>query len=94
MDITSIPMAKGFVYLSAVMDWASYRVLAWRLSNTMTVDAPIEALQEAIVKYGTPEIMNTDQGSQFTSSDFIGIAKQTRSASAWTARVVGGTTSS
>lgn len=73
MDITYIPMAKGFVYLSAVMDWASRRVLAWRLSNTMTADAPIEALEEAIVKYGTPDIMNTDQGSQFTSSDFIGI---------------------
>ena len=73
MDITYIPMAKGFVYLSAVMDWASRRVLAWRISNTMTADAPIEALEEAIVKYGTPEIMNTDQGSQFTSADFIGV---------------------
>ena len=73
MDITYIPMARGFVYLSAVMDWASRRVLAWRLSNTMTTDASIEALEEAIVKYGTPEIMNTDQGSQFTSADFIGV---------------------
>ena len=73
MDITYIPMARGFVYLSAVMDWASRRVLAWRLSNTMTPDASIEALEEAIVKYGTPEIMNTDQGSQFTSADFIGV---------------------
>lgn len=71
MDITYIPMAKGFVYLSAVMDWASRRVLSWRLSNTMTADASIEALEEAIVKYGAPEIMNTDQGSQFTSADFI-----------------------
>ena len=69
MDITYSPMAKGFVYLSAVVDWASRRVLAWRLSNTMTADAPIETLQEAIVKYGAPEmeIMNTGQGSQFTS---------------------------
>ncbi len=66
-------MARGFVYLSALMDWASRRVLAWRLSNTMTPDASIEALEEAIVKYGTPEIMNTDQGSQFTSADFIGV---------------------
>lgn len=73
MDITYIPMAKGFVYLSAVMDWASRRVLSWRLSNTMTADASIEALEEAIVKYGAPEIMNTDQGSQFTSADFIGV---------------------
>ena len=73
MDITYIPMARGFVYLSAVMDWASRRVLAWRLSNTMTPDASIEALEEAIVKYGTPEIMNTDQGSQFTSADSIGV---------------------
>ena len=73
MDISYVPMARGFVYLSVVLDWASRRVLSWRLSNTMTADAPIEALEEAIVKYGTPEIMNTDQGSQFTSADFIGV---------------------
>ena len=73
MDISYIPMAKGFVYLSVVLDWASRRVLSWRLSNTMTADAPIEALEEAIVKYGTPEIMNTGQGSQFTSADFIAV---------------------
>ena len=72
MDITYLPMARGFVYLTVVLDWATRRVLSWRLSNGLTADAPIEALEEAITKYGTPEIMNTDQGSQFTSSEFIG----------------------
>ena len=72
MDITYIPMARGFVYLTVVLDWATRRILAWRLSNSLTADAPVEALEEAITKYGTPEIMNTDQGSQFTSSEFIG----------------------
>ena len=64
MDITYIPMARGFVYLTVVLDWATRRILAWRLSNSLTADAPVEALEEAITKYGTPEIMNTDQGSQ------------------------------
>jgi putative transposase len=72
MDITYLPMARGFVYLTVVLDWATRRVLAWRLSNSLTADAPVEALEEAITKYGRPEIMNTDQGSQFTSSEFIG----------------------
>ena len=72
MDITYLPMARGFVYLTVVLDWATRRILAWRLSNSLTADAPVEALEEAITKYGIPEIMNTDQGSQFTSSDFIG----------------------
>jgi putative transposase len=72
MDITYLPMARGFVYLAVVLDWASRRILAWRLSNTLTADAPVEALEEAIAKYGTPEIMNTDQGSQFTSAEFTG----------------------
>jgi len=71
MDTTYIPMQRGFVYLSAVLDWATRRVLAWRLSNTLTSDPCVEALEEAIVKYGAPEIMNTDQGSQFTSAAFI-----------------------
>ncbi len=71
MDTTYIPMQRGFVYLSAVLDWATRRVLAWRLSNTLTADPCVEALEEAIVKYGAPEIMNTDQGSQFTSAAFI-----------------------
>ncbi len=72
MDITYLPMARGFVYLAVVLDWATRRILAWRLSNTLTADFCVEALEEAITRYGTPEIMNTDQGSQFTSTEFIG----------------------
>jgi putative transposase len=73
MDITYIPMARGFVYLAAVIDWYSRRVLAWRLSITMEVEFCLEAVEEALVKHGKPEIFNTDQGSQFTSSDFTGL---------------------
>lgn len=76
MDTTYIPMSRGFVYLTAVLDWATRRVLAWRLSNSLTADPCVEALDEAILKYGPPEIMNTDQGSQFTSSAFIGLLQQ------------------
>jgi putative transposase len=76
MDTTYIPMQRGFVYLSAVLDWATRRVLAWRLSNTLTADPCVEALEEAILKYGAPETMNTDQGSQFTSSAFISVLEQ------------------
>jgi len=72
MDITYIPMARGFVFLTAVLDWHSRRALAHRLSITMQADFRVEALQEAIAKYGLPEIMNTDQGSQFTGAEFIG----------------------
>ena len=71
MDITYIPMRKGFVYLAAVLDWATRRVLSWRLSNTLTTDFCLEAVEESLQRYGTPEIFNTDQGSQFTSSDFV-----------------------
>lgn len=74
-DITYIPMKRGFVYLFAVMDWASRRVLSWRLSNTLTTDFCIEAAQEAIQRYGKPEIFNTDQGSQFTSLEFTQLLK-------------------
>ena len=74
-DITYIPMKRGFVYLFAVMDWASRRVLAWRLSNTLTTDFCIEAVQEAIHRYGAPAIFNTDQGSQFTSMEFTQLLK-------------------
>jgi putative transposase len=74
-DITYIPMKRGFVYLFAVMDWASRRVLSWRLSNTLTTDFCIEAVQEAIQRYGKPEIFNTDQGSQFTSLEFTQLLK-------------------
>jgi putative transposase len=70
MDITYIPMARGFVYLAAVIDWFSRKVLAWRLSITMDKAFCIEAVEEALARYGKPEIFNTDQGSQFTSSDF------------------------
>ena len=72
-DITYIPMARGFVYLFAVLDWASRRVLAWRLSNTLTTDFCLEAVQDALTRYGTPEIFNTDQGCQFTSQEFTGL---------------------
>jgi putative transposase len=72
MDITYLPMARGFVYLTVVLDWATRRILAWRLSNTLTADFCVAALEEAITRYGAPEIMNTDQGSQFTGSEFIG----------------------
>ena len=72
-DITYIPMARGFVYLFAVMDWHSRKVLAWRISNTLSADFCVEAVQEAIDRYGKPEIFNTDQGSQFTGSAFIGL---------------------
>jgi putative transposase len=73
MDTTYIPMQRGFVYLTAVLDWATRRILAWRLSNSLTTDACVEALEEAIHRYGAPEILNTDQGSQFTSAAFIGV---------------------
>lgn len=75
MDITYIPMARGFVYLAAVIDWYSRRVLAWRVSISMETAFCIEAVEDAIAHHGTPEIFNTDQGSQFTSADFIGLLK-------------------
>ena len=75
MDITYIPMARGFVYLAVVLDWYTRRVLSWKVSITMDVHFCIEAVEEAIEHYGTPEIMNTDQGSQFTSQAFTGLLK-------------------
>jgi putative transposase len=72
-DITYLPMARGFCYLAAVMDWASRRVLAWRLSNTLDASFCIEALEEALDRYDSPEIFNTDQGSQFTSEGFTSL---------------------
>jgi putative transposase len=72
-DITYIPMARGFCYLVVIMDWASRRVLSWRLSNTMSTSFCTEALEEAIIRFGRPDIFNTDQGSQFTSEAFTGI---------------------
>ena len=75
-DITYLPMAHGFLYLIAVMDWYSRKVLSWRLSNTMDEAFCVEALEDAIAGYGTPEIFNTDQGSQFTSEAFTGVLKR------------------
>ena len=72
-DVTYIPMAKGFLYLVVVMDWASRAVLGWRLSNTLGAEFCVEALEEALAHYGRPEIFNTDQGSQFTSGAFRGL---------------------
>jgi putative transposase len=76
MDITYIPMAKGFVYLAAVIDWFSRRVLSWRVSISMETSFCIDAVEEALHRYGMPEIFNTDQGSQFTSEAFTGLLKQ------------------
>ena len=75
MDITYLPMKRGFLYLAAVIDWHSRKILSFKLSNTMHTDFCIEAVQEAIQKYGAPEIMNTDQGSQFTSLEFTDLLK-------------------
>ena len=74
-DITYIPVRRGFLYLVAIMDWATRHVLAWRLSNTMDARFCVEALAEALARYGKPEIFNTDQGSQFTSFEFTGVLK-------------------
>jgi len=74
-DITYIPMARGFMYLVAIIDWYSRYVLSWKLSNTLEADFCVEALEEALKK-GKPEIFNTDQGSQFTSEAFTGILKE------------------
>ncbi len=74
-DITYLPMAHGFMYLVAILDVYSRKVLAWRLSNTMTADFCVEALEEALAKFGAPEIFNTDQGSQFTGVDWTGALK-------------------
>ena len=73
MDITYVPLARGFVYLAAVVDWFSRRVLSWRVSITLEAAFCIEALEEALARHGRPEIFNTDQGSQFTSHDFTGV---------------------
>ena len=77
-DITYIPMRRGFLYLVAIMDWFSCKVLAWRLSNSMDADFCVEALKEALAKYSTPEIFNTDQGSQFTSGAWIDVLPEAK----------------
>lgn len=76
MDITYIPMARGFVYLAAVLDWFSRRVLSWRLSITLEADFCLEAVEDALARHGAPEIFNTDQGSQFTSAEFTSLLLQ------------------
>ncbi len=73
MDITYIPMARGFIYLAAVMDWATRKVLSWRVSITLDTAFCLEAVEDAIARYGCPEIFNTDQGAQFTSASFTGL---------------------
>jgi len=78
IDITYVPMSKGFMYLTAVIDWHSRYILSWKLSNTMTIEFCKECLQEAIDNYGSPEIFNSDQGSQFTSERFTGIWKENK----------------
>jgi len=78
MDITYIPMARGFVYLAAVVDWFSRRVLSWRLSITLEADFCIEVVEEALSRHGKPDIFNTDQGSQFTSIAFTQILKDSK----------------
>ena len=75
-DFTYIPMPHGFMYLVAVIDWYSRKVLSWRLSNTMDSDFCVEAIEEALARHGRPEIFNTDQGSQFTSTDFTDVLKK------------------
>ena len=75
-DITYIPMRRGFLYLVAIMDWATRKVLSWRVSNTMDAEFCIEALEEALARFGRPEIFNTDQGSQFTSPRFTGVLEK------------------
>ena len=75
-DITYLPMRRGFLYLVAVMDWATRKVLAWRVSNTMDVEFCLEAVEEALARHGRPEIFNTDQGSQFTSPRFTGVLQR------------------
>jgi putative transposase len=72
-DITYIPMARGFVYLAAVMDWFARRILAWRLSNTIEASFCIDAVEDALAQHGRPQIFNTDQGSQFTSAEFTSV---------------------
>jgi putative transposase len=91
-DITYIPIGRGFLYLVAVIDWASRAVLAWRLSNTMDVSFCVSALEEALTRFGKPEIFNTDQGSQFTSAPSPARWPPPGCASRWTDAAGGWTT--
>ena len=78
MDITYIPMKRSFVYLAAVIDWFTSRILSWRLTITLEVNSCIEAIEEALARYGKPDIFNTDQGSQFTSIAFTEALKDAK----------------
>ena len=93
-DITYIPIGRGFLYLVAIMDWASRAVLAWRVSNSMDVSSCVSALEEALARFGRPEIFNTDQGSQFTSAAFTGVLAGPGFASPWMVAAAGWTTCS
>ena len=93
-DLTYIPMRRGFLYLVAVMDWATRKVLSWRVSNTMDVEFCLEALEEALARFGRPEIFNTDQGSQFTSPRFTRVLQQAGTRISMDGRGAGWTTSS
>ena len=93
-DITYLPMRRGFLYLVAIMDWASRKVLASRLSNTMDAAFCVEALEEALERFGKPEIFNTDQGSQFASQDFTAVLRNAEVRISMDGRVAGWTTSS
>ena len=93
-DICYIPMAHGFMYLVAIMDWYSRRVLAWRVSNTFDSDFCVEALEDALTRYGPPEIFNTDQGASSRRRRLRRCSKLMRWPSAWTARAAGSTTCS
>ena len=94
MDITYIPMARGFVYLAVVLDWFSRRVLSWRVSITMEAAFCVEALEDALARHSKPEVFNTDQGSQFTGSAFTGVLANNGIAISMDGKGLGGTTSS
>jgi hypothetical protein len=94
MDITYIPMARGFVYLAVVLDWFSRRVLSWRVSITMEAAFCVETLEEALARHGKPEIFNTDQGSQFTGMAFTSVLIKNGIAISMDGKARGATTSS
>ena len=93
-DISYIPMARGFLYLVAIIDWFSRKVLAWRLSNSMAADFCVEALEEALARFGAPEIFNTERAPSSHVPSLSPCSRHTRSESAWTAKAAGATTSS
>jgi putative transposase len=92
VDVTYIPMRRGFLYLVAIMDWHSRKVLSWQLSISIDASFCVEALSDAMERYGTPEIFITDQGSQFTSTEFVGVLENADVRARWTAAAGGWTT--